>query len=164
MSAYVFVKYFFLRSAFLFLFYVIQKTLEDFDLNDLLRLHFVIDRGSNLVKALKPYRSLYCYGHRLNNVLKRSFCQSNKKKRKNETANIHVQAPTVQSNTKRKDSDLSTSTSDDDIETVLPIAKRKMKTKITAGVVQSITTDPRKLELTDMEPAAQKVIETIVNC
>ena len=131
-------------------------------MNDLSRLHFVIDRGSNLVKALKPYRSLYCYGHRLNNVLKRSFFQSNKKKRKNETAN--VQAPTVQSNKKQTDSDLSISTSDDDIETVLPIAKRKTKTKVTAGVVQSITTDPRKLELTDMEPAAQKVIETIVNC
>ena len=125
-------------------------------------MHFVIDRGSNLVKALKPYRSLYCYGHRLNNVLKRSFFQSNKKKRKNETAN--VQAPTVQSNKKQTNSDLSISTSDDDIETVLPIAKRKTKTKITAGVVQSITTDPRKLELIDMEPAAQKVIETIVNC
>ena len=131
-------------------------------MNDLLRLHFVIDGGTNLVKALKPYRSLYCYGHRLNNVLKRSFFQSNKKKRKNETAD--VQAPTVQSNKKQTDSDLSTSTSDDDIETVLPIAKRKTKTKVTAGAVQSITTDPRKLELTDMEPAAQKVIETIVNC
>ena len=128
-------------------------------MNDLLRLHFVIDRGSNLVKALKPCRPLYCYGHRLNNILKRSFFQPNKK---NETAN--VRSRTVQPNKKQRDSDLSISTSDDDIETVLPIAKRKKKTKVTAEVAQSITTDPRKLELTDMEPAAQKVIETIFNC
>ena len=103
------------------------------------------------MKALKSCRPLYCYGHRLNNILNRSFFQSNKKKRKNEIAN--VQPPTVQSSKKQKDSDFSTSTSDDDIEIVLPIAKREKKTKVATGVAQSITTDPRKLELTDMEPA-----------
>ncbi|CAF1483516.1 unnamed protein product [Adineta steineri] len=141
----------------------IQKVLEDFDLNDLSRLNFMIDRGPNLMKALKPYRPLNCYGHRMNNVLKRSFFQINKKKRKNETAG--VQAAMAQSNKKHNDSDLSTSSSEDDIETILPIVKRKKKANnVKAVAVKSNSVDPRKLELKDLEPAAQTVIETIVNC
>ena len=35
--------------------------------------------------------------------------------------------PTAQSNKKQKDSDLSISTNDDDIETVLPIPKRRRR-------------------------------------
>ncbi|CAF1479470.1 unnamed protein product [Adineta steineri] len=139
----------------------IQKILEDFDLNDLLRLNFMIDRGPNLVKALKPYRPLNCYGHRLNNVLKLSFFQTNKKKKK-ETPG--VQGSVAQSNKKQNDSDLSTSSGEDDIEIVLPIVKRRKKPNVKAVAGQSIPLDPRKLQLKDMEPSAQKVIETVVNC
>jgi hypothetical protein len=46
-------------------------------------LNFVSDRGANLVKALKPYSTTNCVAHRFNNVVKVSFYQTNKKKRKN---------------------------------------------------------------------------------
>ncbi|CAF1368898.1 unnamed protein product [Rotaria magnacalcarata] len=139
----------------------IQKALEVFDLNDLSQLHFVTDRGPNLGKALKHYRSIYCYGHRLNNLLKRSFFQLNMKKRKNETAVTQVSV--LQSNLTNKDSDFSTSASEDDIESVLPIIKNKKKTTDTAAAT-SVSSDPRKVQLAGMNPAVHRDIETIINC
>ena len=47
-----------------------------FGLIDINQLHFVCDRGPNLVSALRNYNPLYCYPHRLNNILKCSFFQS----------------------------------------------------------------------------------------
>ncbi len=130
-------------------------------MNDLSQLHFVTDRGPNLVKALKPYRSIYCYGHRLNNVLKRSFFQTNKKKKKNETAGAQTSA--VQPNKKGKYSDLSTSSSEEDIELTLPVKKKK-RTRVAAVTAQSVAIDPTKLDFDDLDPTAKRVIETIINC
>lgn len=37
------------------------------------KIFFVTDRGSNLVKALEGFNVVYCFLHRLNNILKRTF-------------------------------------------------------------------------------------------
>ncbi|CAF2095755.1 unnamed protein product [Rotaria magnacalcarata] len=125
----------------------IQKALEVFDLNDLSQLHFVTDREPNLAKALKHYRPIYCYAKH--------------EKRKNETAVTQVSV--LQSNLTNKDSDFSTSASEDDIESVLPIIKNKKKTTDTAAAT-SVSSDPRKVQLAGMNPAVHRDIETIINC
>ena len=37
---------------------------------------YVTDRGSNLIKAFRPHKALFCVAHRLNNILKRCFYQN----------------------------------------------------------------------------------------
>ena len=56
----------------------IRKQLAMFDLEyyfDNKKLLFMSDRGSNIVKALEGQDVLFCFGHRINNVLQRSFYQ-----------------------------------------------------------------------------------------
>ncbi|CAF5125033.1 unnamed protein product, partial [Rotaria sp. Silwood1] len=57
--------------------------LELFGITDLSQLNFVSDRGSNFMKALKPYSPVYCVAHRLNNIIKTCFYQTAIIKRKN---------------------------------------------------------------------------------
>ena len=49
-----------------------------FGIDDLSTIHIVCHRGSNLLKAFQHLNRITCYGHRLNNVLKRSFFQHQK--------------------------------------------------------------------------------------
>jgi hypothetical protein len=46
------------------------------------KLLFMSDRGSNIIKALEGHDVLFCFGHRINNVLQRSFYQIVSKKEK----------------------------------------------------------------------------------
>ncbi|CAF1209747.1 unnamed protein product [Adineta ricciae] len=62
--------------------HALRYALAPFGLDNLHLLTFVSDRGSNFVKALKPYRSFFCLAHRLNNILKRAFYQNNLNKNK----------------------------------------------------------------------------------
>jgi hypothetical protein len=43
---------------------------------------FISDRGSNIRKALEGHDILFCFGHRLNNILQRTFYQGTQKKEK----------------------------------------------------------------------------------
>lgn len=63
------------------------------------------DRGSNFIRGLRDYSPIYCYAHRLNNILKRCFWQT-KRQRINRTSPM----PTTTFNT----SDLSSSSDDED--------------------------------------------------
>lgn len=45
------------------------------------------DRGANIIKALEGQEVLFCFGHRMNNVLQRSFYQmSSKESRESDPA------------------------------------------------------------------------------
>lgn len=45
------------------------------------------DRGANIIKALEGHDVLFCFGHRMNNVLQRSFYQmSFKQSRESDTS------------------------------------------------------------------------------
>ncbi|CAF3998528.1 unnamed protein product, partial [Rotaria sp. Silwood1] len=52
---------------------VLQSALEPFGIIDLSQVFFVSDRGSNFVKALTHFFVIWCFAHRLNNVLKLCF-------------------------------------------------------------------------------------------
>ena len=65
---------------------MLEKELAVFDLQEFMnKITFVSDRGSNFVSALRKFDVLYCVAHRLNNILKRTFFQGLKKKKKNIT-------------------------------------------------------------------------------
>lgn len=46
-------------------------------------MNIVSDRGSNFVKAFSIYNPIYCFGHRLNNILKICFFQQDNKSKRN---------------------------------------------------------------------------------
>lgn len=65
---------------------MIQEQLAVFNLDEFMdKIAFVSDRGSNFVSGLRDFHVLFCVAHRLNNILKRTFYQGAKKKKKNVT-------------------------------------------------------------------------------
>lgn len=76
------------------------------------------DRGSNLVKALEGQDVLFCFGHRLNNVLQRAFYQTGKKREGNDRISTF---PTSSERSSR-----TAESSDEDVETEdEEVAKKK---------------------------------------
>jgi hypothetical protein len=62
---------------------MMKEQLEQFDLaNQIDKITFVTDRGSNFKKAFSSHKVLYCVAHRLNNILKRCSYHMDKKQRK----------------------------------------------------------------------------------
>ncbi|CAF1072554.1 unnamed protein product [Rotaria magnacalcarata] len=70
---------------------------------------FTTDRGSNILKALKGYPVVYCFAHRINNMLKLAFYQTAQKKEKQ---NLIV--TTTPSKNKLKQVEYANDTSSDD--------------------------------------------------
>jgi len=150
--------------------------LEPFGLIDFGKLQFVSDRGPNLVCALRNYNTLFCYPHRLNNILKCSFFQSQTKEKKqiSSTTSEHTNSTntTVSTSTthlalnEEDDNYVSSSDDDDDDDEkrqpTLPI-KNKRVDKNKSSVTKH-NSDPRKLKLNDLHPTAQKIIKTITQC
>ncbi|CAF1565237.1 unnamed protein product, partial [Didymodactylos carnosus] len=60
---------------------LLTKGLEVYGLIELNKLNFISDRGSNFVAALRQFTPMYCFAHRLNNILKLSFYQQQKKEK-----------------------------------------------------------------------------------
>ena len=109
----------------IFLSKAIRKVLEQYDLCDLSRISFMSDRGANLVKALREYDTLFCFLHRVNNILKRAFFQSkNKQNRSNKSKT--TQPSTSSSTITDKDNYLSDSSSEEE-ELFTPTIQIKQK-------------------------------------
>ena len=67
---------------YLCLFQALETHLQVFGINDLISVNILCDRGSNFVKAFRDYDPLFCFRHRLNNILKTSSFQNTKKNKK----------------------------------------------------------------------------------
>ncbi|CAF4252651.1 unnamed protein product [Rotaria sp. Silwood2] len=63
-------------------FVALEAHLLEFGINDLTLINILCDRDSNFVTHFRDYDPLFCFEHRLNNILKTSFFQSAKKTRK----------------------------------------------------------------------------------
>ncbi|CAF1387254.1 unnamed protein product [Rotaria magnacalcarata] len=90
----------------------LRKQLDLFGLLPYMNNHnitFTTDRGSNILKALKGYPVVYCFAHRINNVLKLAFYQTAQKKEKK---NLIV--TTTPSKNKLKQVEYTNDTSSDD--------------------------------------------------
>lgn len=150
--------------------------MEPFGLIDFDKLSFVSDRGPNLVAALKKYNTLYCYPHRLNNVLKCSFFQSQSKEKQAKVSSTPVEEKNIIDNIISTDtidrrinsehsnySSLSTDDENEKNEPTLPI-KDKDKYKNQTKLASENTADPKKLKFNDLHPSAQEIIKTITRC
>ena len=150
--------------------------MEPFGLIDFTKLQFVSDRGPNLVCALRKYNTLFCYPHRLNSILKRSFFQSQTKEKKqiSSTAaeNTNSNKATVPTSTtdlaiNEEDDSCSSSSDDDDgddetNQPTLPINKKKGNKNKSS--VTKVINDPSKLKLNDLHQSAKQIIKTITQC
>ena len=119
------------------------------------------DRGANLVKGLRDYETLFCFLHRINNVLKRSFFQLSSQRKKSDSTNTtHPSAASVL-NGNENDDHHSTSSTDDE-ETFIPTiqVRKKRKNKDASSTID----DSMKLKLKDFPVEGQKIIETIEQC
>jgi hypothetical protein len=68
---------------------MMKEQLDQFDLGaQMEKITFVTDRGANFNKAFNKHKVLYCVAHRLNNILKRCFYHTDKKKSKSTTESI----------------------------------------------------------------------------
>ncbi len=135
--------------------------LEQYDLCDLSRLSFISDRGANLVKALREYDTLFCFLHRVNNILKRAFFQSkNKQNRltKSKTAQSSASSSTI---TDKDYCPSDSSTEDEELFTpTVQIKQKRSKKK-----QQSKTPDDQvKLQFEDLPSEAQEIIKNIEKC
>ncbi len=121
----------------------------DYSLSDV---NIMCDRGSNFQKAFKGSNTLFCFGHRLNNVLKRSFFQNQRKKKASRvdhglTAASAAVTTTIASTSSGIDSeediytDDSDGTSDEDFEltTAMPVLRRKKGQCQSSSHIFSIT-------------------------
>ncbi|CAF4061508.1 unnamed protein product, partial [Rotaria sordida] len=141
----------------------IQKALEPYDISDLTKLSFISDRGTNLIKALQGYETLFCFPHRINNILKRAFFQQ---KIRQTSTNPSTTAQTTTpsgSNIVTNENCQSSSSSPSEEEEELCKPTKQIKTKKNKSLTR-IENDPMKLELKDLHIKAQEIIETIKQC
>lgn len=135
--------------------------LEQFDLPDLSRLSFMSDRGANLVKALREYDTLFCFLHRINNVLKRAFFQSrNQQNRSNKQKS--TQSSASSSKIIDKD-DCSSDSPTEDEELFMPTVQIKQK-KLKKKQQSKTSDDEVKLQFENLPAEAQEIIENIEKC
>ncbi|CAF4731498.1 unnamed protein product, partial [Rotaria sp. Silwood2] len=107
---------------------------------------FFCDRGSNFLKAFQHLNPITCDGHRLNNVLKRSFFQH--QRQSTTSPGIYVE--------KTSDSD------DDNDDEMYYVPSKPVKKKNVNVCVNVGEKNAMKTKLVDAPPAAQRLIKTIV--
>jgi hypothetical protein len=119
------------------------------------------DRGANLVKGLRDYETLFCFLHRINNVLKRSFFQLSSQRKKSDLTNTTHPSSASLMNDNDNDDHHSTSSTDDE-ETFIPTIqiRKKKKNKDASSTIH----DAMKLKLNDFPTEGQKIIKTIEQC
>ncbi|CAF4106232.1 unnamed protein product, partial [Rotaria sordida] len=127
----------------------LQNEMKVFGIIDLSTINIVCDKASNFLKAFRDLHPITCYGHRLNNVLKRSFFQHQK------------QLPTSSAISIEK-----TSTSDEEEDddsfyiSSKPVKTNKKLNSYTNVMKEQMMTT----KLIDTPPAVQLLIKTIVQC
>lgn len=117
---------------------------------------FVSDRGANIKKALEGHEVLFCFGHRINNILQRAFYQIKSKKDR------ELQGATTTTNVRKKrraksssSSDEENSCDDDDICRKPSPSKQPEATTTFA----SLPTKPK--ELLDVISASKSIVKYV---
>ncbi|CAF4286374.1 unnamed protein product [Rotaria sp. Silwood2] len=153
----------------------LETHLRQFGIDDLAMVNILSDRGSNFVKGFRPYSPMFCFGHRLNNVLKTSFFQHEKKKKNTtlvSTTNVSSLSNSItitQGNKIAATSLVEIASSEEeseiDDEDILPSISIVRKKKISG---QKSTNDAekslRKISSEDISNSAKQILFTISNC
>ena len=137
------------------------------------------DRGSNFRKAFKSFQPLFCFGHRLNNVLKRAFFQHLKKTSSSDhplktvdgssTAAITSSSSAIQP-AEEISTDDSEMSSDDDCESTvaLPISRKRKDKAKSSSKSSRIPTDLQqihmKMTIDEVPSSAKQVLRTLHQC
>lgn len=164
----------FVHSIYFFQLQVLEEHLREFGIDDLSSVNIVSDRGSNFVAAFRDFDSLFCFGHRMTNIVKVTFFQNVKRKKQtlnslkaNDTSSIALTTAMPQRNIVLNiHDDLSSEgTSEDEEVNILPTIpvlrkKRKMKTKSTNNQQQLQS----KVSIDDIPLAARSVLGALTNC
>ena len=119
---------------------------------------FVSDRGSNIKKALEGHEVLFCFGHRINNILQRAFYQIKLKK----DQQLQAAATTTIVRKKRRaksssSSDQENSSDDDDDDRCRKPSPSKQPEATTTFA--SLPTKPK--ELLDVISASKSIVKYI---
>jgi hypothetical protein len=116
---------------------------------------FVSDRGSNIKKALEGHDILFCFGHRINNVLQRTFYQIIPTT-KQVTAVATTTAPKKRRITAHISSEDEISAEDDDEVYRKPSPSKQPEATTT---LSSLPVKPK--ELLEMISAAKKLVKYV---
>lgn len=138
------------------------------------------DRGSNFQKGFKGFDPLFCFGHRLNNILKRSFFQNQTKKKAKTSEHLNsnngvpeTTSPLASSGiglTDGTSSDESDVSSDDDLEsrTAIPMVRRKKNPTKTASKRDRVQSDSQsshlKMTVDQVPVSVKQVLNTLHQC
>ncbi len=152
---------------------MLEKQLSAFDLHELMdKITFVTDRGSNFVSAFRNFDVLYCVVHRLNNILKRTFYQGLKKKKKNATpmksfmvsTNI-TQMEVTPTKIGRTTTTTTTAVASPDISSEIPDDDNDGDSEdSTDDEDDEDPLDYTAATITELSPAAKQVLDTITHC
>ena len=133
-------------------------------------INIVCDRGSNCVCAFKDFKPIFCFSHRLNNVLKVSFFQETKTKKKPNCTNVFtdlVVADDINVN-HGSPTDESESSSDDDCNTkiALPVVQWKTNKKLKKPIPpkNELEVSNKKIPVEQIPAAAKRVLECLNQC
>lgn len=136
-------------------------------------MNIISDRGSNFVAAFRPFEPLFCFGHRLNNVLKTTFFQNKMKKKVADSKLTTVDRIIVNSPIQEEkkfspviDSDFSSSGESEQESYSLPaMSVKKKQTKQSRKETNSEKEQSlRRIHVDDISIEAKKVILTLSQC
>ncbi len=140
-------------------------------------MNIICDRGSNFVCAFKDFEPVFCFGHRLNNIIKISFFQNQRKKKKNprdthdlaqsfdpkSTSKSTANGSTKQ-NSESSSSDTESSEDDNlDNTTALPVIRGK-KTKTINSSKNQLLALQVKMNVDEIPLSAKHVIRVLNTC
>ena len=135
---------------------------------DIMSSNVVSDRGSNFVKCFRQMgvQPLYCFGHRLNNILKKVFFQHETLKKRKQTP-LSLATTTTQrlinDSDSGSESELADSCHESDDEMIPSKPVKKQKRKQNKKIKMEIVVDHEKLKLTDLKPVEKVIIDQISN-
>lgn len=127
---------------------VLETEMKRFGIDDLTTTTIVCDQGANFLKGFRHLYPITCYGHKLNNVLKRSFFQHQK-----------------QSSISSSDFNEKSSTSDEEeVDSGLYMSSKPVTTTKLNVHTKVVEVPAMKMKLIDAPLAVQQLIKTIVEC
>ncbi|CAF3838540.1 unnamed protein product [Rotaria sp. Silwood1] len=158
-------------------FAALHNYLSFFGIDSLADVNIVCDRGSNFVCAFKDFEPIFCYEHRLNNIVKVTFFQN--KKKQADTVVVDVKngvdvkpfcTKTAGGNEKEihesSSDDSELSTDDDSVnETALPVFRKKKKfVKKYLSSQNNTLSSQMKMTVDQIPLSAKHVIEVFKKC
>ena len=155
---------------------MLEQHLAEYGIDDLSMVNIVSDRGSNFVAAFRDFNPLFCFAHRLNNIVKLTFFQNVKKKKK-QTSNGLTSAATTASDRANfnernaappnGNNDLSSEETSEDEEEVnllpaIPMIRKKRKNK--SSLTNNQPESSYKMSIDDIPLAARSVLNALTKC